>query len=236
MDTLLDEGESLVHLPPVTDAESGEVVARLNDILDALANLADETDEVDAVVSIGHVESLGLIVPFFESLLEGSFDDISLAAYAQLIHMVEYPAIPDLIVVQAAFGRRAGEETIRDLERTCARARQKNRSVDGYIDDLAETERLASNRTARKFGGEVRRLPDDERTRLAIRILRRATSLAPPELRTHLLCAIGWLQWARGRRPVALTYLAEAQRTGSGCPLPVAMTALVSSRRPRWCA
>ncbi|WP_156761163.1 hypothetical protein [Microbacterium karelineae] len=235
MNTFLDD-ESLVHLPLATDADRDEVVERLFDMWSATASEAVAPDEGDSGGPMGHVESLAYIVPFLESLLDDPPDELPLAACAQIVHMVEYPAVPEIVVIQTAFGRRAGEEMVRHLERLFARARQRNLSVDEYIADAADTGRIAHDRTARMFRGEVRRAPDDERMRTAIRILRRAASLVPPELRSHLLCAIGWLQWARGRRPVALAYLAEAERTDSGCPFPLAITELVSARRPRWCA
>lgn len=236
MDTLFSIDESIVRLPAATAVDSCEVAERLNQLLDQVEAFSGSEAPGDGEIPMGHLESLSSIVPFFESLLDDAAEDISPSAYALLVHMVGYPAVPDTLVLQSAFGRRIAEESNRDLARIIARANQRDLSVDDYITELASSERIPQRRVARMFRGEVRRTPDDGRMRAAIAILRRAASLIPHELRSHLLTAIGWLYWARGKRPNALAYLAEAERTDSGCPYVGGLTALVSSRLPAWCS
>ena len=95
--------------------------------------------------------------------------------------------------------------------------------------------RGAVPRTAlgRLFHGETL-VPDAERMAHGIALLRTAASLAPPPLRPPLLCALAWLQWARGKRAIAQAYLTEASRIEPEYVLASGLTWLIGTGRPAW--
>ncbi len=151
--------------------------------------------------------------------------------------MATLPAIPETIALQIAFGRGAGEEQMREIARLIARATRRGLSADEYIAELAAADAIPRGKIIRLFHGETRRTPDVQR------MARGIASAAQDQHRSwrrrcdlRLLCAIAWLQWARGKRAIALGYLAEASRIEPEHILAFGLSWLVSTKTPTWIA
>ena len=118
--------------------------------------------------------------------------------------------------------------------RLMAQARQRQLSVDEYVAQLLAAGRVPRDTLVRLFHGEARRTPDEDRTRRGIALLRRAVALVPAPTRPGLLCTLGWLQWARGKRVVAAAYLAEAARIQPDNILACGLGIVVATKVPMW--
>ncbi|WP_457098716.1 hypothetical protein [Microbacterium sp. P5_E9] len=233
--------DGIFHLPAVDETVSAEVVDQFLRIVDALPMrsvpvsmrqvTAFDLDEVPP-----HVEAFALIVPLLETCLEDVPEALSPALVAQVASMGTFPAIPETIALQIAFGREAGEEQMREIARLIARATRRGLSADEYIAELAAADAIPRGKIIRLFHGETRRTPDVQRMAQGIALLRRIASLVPPPLRPPLLCAIAWLQWARGKRAIAMGYLAEAARIEPEHILAFGLSWLVSTKTPTWIA
>ncbi|UNK70958.1 hypothetical protein [Microbacterium sp. H1-D42] len=217
--TPADTAELLpVHLPHVTPGDRDAVwnhFASMSENLPEFTVLLSSKEARRAMeeleVGSGPLtqdELFRLIVPVIESLFDDGVKSISPAFHAQLIMMCQFPNIPEIMVVQIAFGREVGEETI---GRGSAQARH-----------------------ARLFNGESQRPPDEQRIRTAIPVLRRSAALAAEPLRPSLLCAVAWMLWALGNRPVAMAYLAEASRIESSHELTLDLQTHFSLAMPAW--
>jgi hypothetical protein len=181
-----------------------------------------------------HAESFILMVPLVEALLDGELRDISPALHARLAAMVMGPSVPEQLVLQIAFGREAGETHALKIVRLIAEAEERGLSVDDYIAELSAADAVPHDRIVRLFLGEAGPSPSAERIRRGIELLRRTASLVPYPLRPPLLCSIAWLQWARGRRAVAMAYVEEASRIEPDDVLAYGLSVHLPSRMPAW--
>lgn len=238
-ETRAPEG-GILHLPAVDPHEVEEVGEQLLKMAHDLPRVTVTVPDryVGSVQAASpHAEAFALAVPLLESLLDDDPDTVPGALLAQLIFMSQFPALPEAIALQVAFGRFVGEQNVRRLARLVTRARRRGLSVDEYVVRLGAADAVPSDTLTRLFRGEARRAPDATRIRCGIALLRRTASLAPPPSRSHLLCAIGWLHWARGQRAIAAAYLAEASRLEPGHILAYGLRAhITSSQGPAWLA
>lgn len=233
-----------IHLPTVTDDDLDEVDVEVRRLLERgpeisvlLSKAEAERTHEELMRGDGpftHAEILGLIVPITETLFEGDVADVGIAFHVQLILMCGFPSIPESLVVQAAFGRRIGEQQYLKIVRLANRAERRGLTIDEYVEELRETNGIEHDRLVQMFLGETRRAPDDARLRRAIAVLRRTAALAPEALRPPLFCAIGWMQWARGRRAIALNYVSAAVAIEPANILARGLTIQMSTRVPEW--
>ncbi|WP_194408610.1 DUF4192 family protein [Microbacterium cremeum] len=231
----------IIYLPDVDEHLRDDVwdfmVAMVEDALED--DLLDDSDDDEREVPSGgalftHAEAFVVIVPLLESCLARGDTDLSAVLVAEFALMAMLPAIPETIAVQVAFGRGAGEEQVREMARLLARARHRGLTVDEYIAQLSAANAVPRGKLVRLFHGETRRVPDPDRLKRGISLLRVLTALAPEPARPPLLCSIAWLQWAQGKRAVASAYLAEAIRIEPEHILARGLAVLVSSKAPRW--
>jgi len=233
--------DGIFHLPAADETVSGEVMDQFLRMVGALPMLGVTVSmrqvaafDLDGVPR--HAEAFALMIPLLESCLEYEPEALSPKLVAQVAFMATLPAIPETIALQIAFGRGAGEEQMREIARLIARATQRGLSADEYIAELAAAAAIPRGKIIRLFHGETRRTPDGPRMTQGIALLRRIASLVAPPLRPPLLCTIAWLQWARGKRAIAMAYLAEASRIEPEHILTFGLSWLVSTKTPAWIA
>ncbi|WP_374977958.1 hypothetical protein ACEYYH_09640 [Microbacterium trichothecenolyticum] len=212
-------------------------LAHLLSLLDQLpdfdgARSADEAALFDADDVVSHGEAFILIVPLIEACLESV--DLAPALAAQLAFLSMFPSVPETIAMQVGFGRSIGEEQIRDIARLFSRAARRGVTVDDYVAELDVAGELPRGKLVRLFHGETRRIPDPDRMTRGVALLRSVLALVPDTARPPLLCAIAWLQWARGKRAVAMAYVAEAQRIDATHILAYGLSWLITTKTPRW--
>lgn len=229
-------GNALIHLPPVDEGIVAGVSAELSRMLDALETRARSPlhEEERAAQAPSHGDAFALIVPIAETLLELSPDELTAPLHAQLALLAMLPGIPDAFALQIAFGRKVGEQHTLKIARLATRAAHRGLSVDEYIAELRVAGAVPQDNLVRLFTGRARRSPLIDRIRRGVALLRVTASVVPESLRPPLLCAIAWLLWIRGNRPVALAYLAEASRIEPSNVLAYGLTALIASTMPTW--
>lgn len=224
-----------IHLPDVDEDLRDDVWEYLVGMVEDEV-VEPELDEPEASSggALTHAEAFVLVVPLLESCLAHRDTELSVPLVAEFALMTMFPAIPETIAVQVAFGRGAGEEQVREMARLIARARNHGTTVDDYVAELAAADAVPRGKLVRLFHGETNRVPDRDRIRRGIAVLRVIAALVPEPARPPLLCAIAWLQWAQGKRAVAAAYLHEAIRIEPGHILARGLAALVASKMPRW--
>lgn len=173
-------------------------------------------------------------VLLLETLLEKRPEDVPHECHAELAVLLGEPGIPEQCVVQIAFGREMGERHVKKIARLVSDARRARMSVDDYVADRSRSGGLPRDALVRRFRGEWQGAPSSERIRAGVASLRRTAALVPEQLRPPLLCAVAWLQWAQGRRAVAMSYLGEALRIESGNVLAGGLRAHIVSATPEW--
>lgn len=229
--------DALIHLPPAdacaVDAVLDELI-RMADAVPTASVGASIHDEERAMDAPSHGEAFVLLVPLVETLLELEPDELTAPMHAQLAMFGVLPSIPEAMVLQIAFGRKVGEQHTMKIARLMTRARRRGLSVDEYVAELSAAGAIPRDNLVRLFLGEARRSPSIDRIRRGIALLRTTASVVPEPFRPPLLCAIAWLLWSRGSRPVALAYLAEASRIEPGHVLAYGLSVLISSTMPAW--
>lgn len=232
-----------IRLPDVEPDDADAVWEELDRIRTSLPRIsvimsAKQTSIVEAKLSASagpmtHAEALWMIVPIVESLFD---DDITfgVAFHAQLMVICGYPGGPEAIALQAAFGRAVGEEQSAKLARLTTQAARAGMTADEYVQHRQEPAVVPRDRLVQLFLGESSNPPSDERLRRAVAVLRRTAALAPETMRALLLSTIAWMLWARGKRAVALAYLAEALRLEPDCVLADGLRLHFRARTPVW--
>lgn len=231
--------DGTLHLPSADDASIDAVIDHLQGMCEALPEFSVRVSMRHALaVDLEHVpihgEAFVMMVPLLETCLDDDADDVDLPLIAQFAFMSMVPAMPESVALQIAFGRSVGEEQVREFARLFARARQRGLSIDEYVGELVARDAVPRGKLVRLLHGETRRKPDAERIQQGIALLRRIASLVPSTVRPPLLCAIAWLYWARGKRAIAMAYLAEAARIEPEHILARGLSWLVTTKTPAW--
>lgn len=232
-------GTPIVRLPAADDDAQRAVLDELLAMLDALpelrvtysARFASAAARLDVPT---HGAALALSLPLVETGLDCDPNEVSTALLAQLVFYSVWPALPEQLALQVAFGWDLAEMHVRDLARIMARAARRGLTVDDYVADLVTTGAVPDTLGARCFRGETPCPPDSWRVARGIRLFRRAAAHAPEESRPSMLCAVAWLFWAMGKRPNALAHLAEASRIEPTHVLVHGLTAHFTSNQPAW--
>lgn len=230
--------QPLVHLPSVSQRDLDDFVAAIVAIRDGVpefgSTLPKHHWEGAAAEYLSHGEALVFTVPLIEALLDQAPTHMSVEMIAQLCAMAMYPAVPEAMVLQIAFGRKIGEQHSLKIARLLARARRRGVSADEYVAELAAQEAIPHDKLVRLLRGEARRAPSTNRVRKGITLLRRVASFLPCAFQPPLLCSLAWLHWSRGQRAIALAYLREATRIDPSNVLAGGLSATFSERLPAW--
>jgi hypothetical protein len=227
----------IIRLPAVDDVSVAEVLTQLATIRDALpqfgvtisSRFADPVPEPPP-----YCEMFTMAVLLVETVLEKPPEDVPPECHAELAILLAMPGIPEQCIVQIAFGRETGERHVQKIAHLLSDARQAGMSVDDYVAERSRSGDIPRDALVRRFRGEWRGSPSSERTRAGVALLRQTAARVPEHLRPPLLCAVAWLQWAQGRRAVAMSCLAEALRIEPENVLAAGLQAHISSTTPEW--
>ena len=208
MDDVLNDEALSVHLreAPPDDARAAmrKVHQLALDTIDAL----DADDDESGVLDLAG--SLALMVPMVEALL-GSDEEPTPEECGVLAHMLNFPVVPELVLICTAFGRHIAEEHLREMVRTNRRIIQRGATTAAEIDAIQSERSRVYERTAQMLWGKIRRQPDEERLVSLAWILRRVASNLPHSMRSETFAMLGWIFWARGKRPLAVAYSEEGR-------------------------
>lgn len=106
--------------------------------------------------------------------------------------------------------------------------------MDEHVARLVADDDIPNDRVYRLFRGEEAQVPDAARVRRGIVVLRQSAALVPEPFRASMLCGLAWLQWARGKRAIAMAYLSEATRIEPDHILAYGLAAQFDARMPVW--
>jgi hypothetical protein len=193
-----------------------------------------DPSEPGRIEPFGRFESMKVIVPLLESLLEDHIDDVSMPMRAQLVLMMRWPELPQAVCLQTAFGRRVGEQNLEWTQRVMMQAERRGVSVDDHVADLQDAGMISSDGLAQLFRGETTGRPDEQRLERGILLLQASADAAPHELHQPMLCAIAWMLWAQGRPDDAMTALMHASGIDPTDLLTRGLIRHFSSVNPRW--
>ncbi|MGV8881404.1 MAG: hypothetical protein ACOH19_04575 [Rhodoglobus sp.] len=228
---------SAIHLPEASEEFASEV-------LDEIERMTDALPEVDVVLSAQQAKAMDAVpdgadefvclMVLAETLVGRDAKDPSPTLLAQVIFFTGFPAAPEALAVQIAFGRKRGEQQARKIAMLRTGARRHKITVAQYVSKLAAAEKLPRDKLVRLFHGEGSKSPSSARIDRGVSILRTAAGAVPEEFRPPLLCALAWLQWASGRRAIAAAYLSEATRTDPENLLAYGLGVIFSAQMPEW--
>lgn len=229
---------ALIHLPAVDSRERDQVREQMEKMVGALPEVAVKVS-MRAVSEIpkrwpSQREMFILVEALTETLLDCEADGVSPALAAQLGVLTGLPMIPETMALQIAFGRKVAEEQSRKMARIAEQAQRRGVSVDEYVAGLRAANAVPHDKLVGLFHGETDWAPSAHRLRHGIALLRRVAGMLPAPARPSVLCVIAWLTWARGRRPIAMAYLAEASRIEPEHLLAFGLSAVLAEKKPAW--
>ena len=170
-----------------------------------------------------------------ENLLARSGPDaVSVPEYAQLIQLCALPATRDQLIVQIAFGRKAGAAVARDNARLHRIQDRTGMSMDEVVESELRAGRKGSADLDGALLGQTRRIPDRERLGRAIDLLRRAVPALQFADRGGPLCVLAWLEWAIGANTVAAALIADARRADPHLRMAGLLDELFRTLSPSW--
>ncbi|GAA5028393.1 DUF4192 domain-containing protein [Microbacterium fluvii] len=196
------EYDADAQLPPPERSRA----ARLGE---AVARLAEHGEEVDA---FGIVSAAGTVDPvaLVERLLPRASQSGPLRELAHLVAACTVPATRDQIILQIAFG----QDMSRRVARTHAHLHDLQARTGASMDDVVASETAQGRPPFGDDGtllmGRSDRIPDAERLRQGIALLRHAAAHVEGRHRAGALCVLAWLNWAMGRSTVALRHVEQA--------------------------
>lgn len=227
------------HLP-TADPEIAEQVSQMIALLEGLRDQPNDCADEDierAEQLLDSIEALGEPDPvsWVETCVAAE-SPVPLEAEVWLLLLAQSPAQRDLIMVQFAFGREAGELTA-ELN---AHFDKRSRATGLTMDQIAakEFESGGSRRAYQltdKLLGESRERPNLDRIYRAIEVIAHVTSHASERYRPAALTMLAWLFWCLGLGSVASRHLDDALRIAPEYGLAKLLAGLISSGRlPRW--
>lgn len=228
-----------IRLPKCDEHEQQAVHDALDEMRDALPAVRATCSDRFAVLLAGvdiplHGEALALSIPLIETSIDREPSEVPPEELAQLAFLSLFPAVPEQVALQIAFGWSIAHEHVRD----CAPLLEKEgigaMSTEGYLAGLDPWGDAFDTRAGRRFRGESLRDPDRARVERGIAVLRRAAAHAPEGLRPPLLCVVAWLFWAIGKRPHGLAHLAGVSRDDFAGGLAHALREHLVAHQPFW--
>lgn len=229
-----------VHLPRVDDETTDVVLDALEAMCVALPNISIRMSarHGSAMVLLdvpSHGEALTISIGLLETCLDEDPRGPDPEMLAQLLFLSIWPALPEQMAMQIAFGWDAAESHAHDLVPVVRRAVRGRRAVEELFAGMAVADAVPGTRAGRCFRGQADDKPDPARVACGIALFRQVAAHAPEGLRPSLLCVIAWLLWANGKRPHALAYLAEAGRIQPDHALTRSLSGRCSTALPNWC-
>ncbi len=188
-------------------------------------------------------DSFGLVSPapridplaLAETLLARSGPDaVRVPEYAQLVQLCSLPATRDQLLVQIAFGRKAGAAVARDNARLHSIMARSGMSMDQTVESELRAGRTCFTDLDGALLGQTSRTPDRKRLGRAIALLRRAVPALQFEDRAGPLCVLAWLEWAIGANTVAAALIADARRADPHLRMAALMDELFRTLSPSW--
>ncbi|MET0726549.1 MAG: DUF4192 family protein [Leifsonia sp.] len=200
-------------LPSVDLARSERVARRLQALRDGSCRLgassrtrpapADDTDDLS-------------LPDFLEAVLGTDPGDLSVDVIADLLRLVERPALRDVAILQWAFGPATGRTALAEQL--------------GGVDEASESD----GGTGLLLWGEGPR-PDPVRLDRAIAVLRASAGAAPRSARPGPLTMLGWFSWALGQSSRAAVFVDAALEIDPEYGLAGLVRAMiVGGRLPEW--
>ncbi|WP_405216590.1 DUF4192 family protein [Agrococcus sp. Ld7] len=230
-----------VHLPRVDDATTNAVLDEFEAMRDALPKLSIRTSARygSAVVLLDvprHGEALTISMGLVETCLDEDPRRPDPEMLAQLLFLSLWPALPEQMAMQIAFGWDAATSHVHDLVPVVRHAARSRRPAEELFAGMAVADAVPGTPAGCCFRGHADEKPDRARVGRGIALFREVAAHAPVAFRPSLLCVVAWLLWANGKRPHALAYLAEAGRVQPDHALTRSLSDLCSTALPKWCA
>ena len=161
-------------------------------------------------------------------------DAVTVPEYAQLVQLCAVPATRDQLIVQVAFGRKAGAVVARDNARLHRIQGRTGMSMDEVVEsDLRPRPRRSADLDGALLG-QTSRIPDRDRLDRAIALLRKAVPALPFEDRAGPLCVLAWLEWAIGANTVAGGLIAAARRADPHLRMAGLLDQVFRTLSPEW--
>lgn len=229
-----------VHLPRVDDGATDAVRGEFEAMCVALPSITVmlSARHVGAVVLLDvprHGEALTGSMGLLETCLDQDPRRPDPEMLAQLLFLSVWPALPEHMAMQIAFGWDAAESHVHDLVPVVRRAARSRRPVEERFAGMAVADAVPHTRAGRCFGGQAGVEPEAARVARGITLFRQVAAHAPDGLRPSLLCVIAWLLWANGKRSHALAYLAESGRIQPDHAITRSLVGRCSAALPNWC-
>jgi hypothetical protein len=221
---------------PAVIEEVGRLISILEGVREEPDSCADENAHpagrvMDAILALGEPDPVSWV-----EVCVALEAPVPLEAEVWLLLLAQSPAQRDLMMVQFAFGREAGESAA-ELNAHYAR---RSRATGLTMDEIAsnEIESGGSKRAGQltdKLLGEQGERPDLDRIHRAIQVISHVTSHASEPYRPAALTMLAWLFWCLGLGSVAGRHLDDALRIAPDYGMARLLTSVISGGRlPRW--
>lgn len=161
-------------------------------------------------------------------------DEVTVPEYARLIELCATPATRDQMLVQVAFGRQAGVRAARDNARLDAIQARTGRSMDEVVAIEIEAGRRTFGELDTAMVGQTRLIPNRDRIRRAVALLRRAIPAVALPDRAGPLCVLAWMYWATGANTVAAALIRDARRADPTVRMAALLQELIDIVSPVW--
>lgn len=174
-------------------------------------------------------------VEFVERLLLLEPSTSAIPMLAQLIAFCSVPATRDQLTLQIAFGAKEGRRAAKLNARLHTLRARTGLTMDEVVAREQRAGRLRHDRSGDLLLGETTRIPDAERIRTAIAMLRHSIAHVDPADRVGPLCVLAWLNWALGRASVAHAHISMAASIDPSHRMARILTMLFGSGKlPEW--
>ncbi|MFT4219855.1 MAG: DUF4192 family protein [Microbacterium sp.] len=222
----VEDFEAPATLPSALPA----LAARLTQAVVDLGDFGQERTGLGLYVDAPLPDGIDLV----EQVIATPPDDVPVAALARLVVLSAVPAIRDQMMVQFAFGRKAGLTA----QKMNARFRRRQLTSGLTVDELVARDVRKGkpvDRTSALVMGESATRPDVERVQAGIAVLRHAIAHVDPLDRPGPLCILAWLHWALGQGSVANRHISMARAIEPEHGMAQALHALFASGKlPEW--
>ncbi|WP_029144476.1 DUF4192 family protein [Microbacterium luticocti] len=152
-------------------------------------------------------------VELVERLLAHEPDAVPFPQLTGLAALAMLPARRDEMTLQIAFGREIGVRARADSDRWHQRCRESGRSMDDEVRCAIDADpAVLHDGPGTLLLGLGDQVPDVDRIRRGIEILRHVVAHLSVDLRPDLLCMLAWLHWAIGEGTPAGIHIDTALR------------------------
>lgn len=166
----------------------------------------EQRARVQSLVTRGELADVDVIDLIEDALAADAWDD---ATAAGMLELISRPALRDVVLLQAAFGRSVGELVYDDNMLWLAMQARTGETMDELVArELAEAAETGVEvglgaHVGDLLGGRTSLIPDRPRLGRALRVAERLVALAPHHLTAPALTVYAWNLWALGRGSAA---------------------------------